>query len=728
MWSSPSNCRLSLVACRLAIAPRVWWAWAAVVALLATPEVLWAAQQAPPPATTTTRLVIQLAAGEAVAAQSRFQTNPPTVIISFPPRRVLATLPEPSLPRPGAGQETAAASALASSHPAPSRWLRSLRIQLRGRYRYALRSEPGRILIEIEHPATVTGETIEVKLLSAPSRLSERFAAMQHALFKAQPSSPSLSERQSPPRPSVEQMAASRGSLEAGAKPAGSPRLDAPDPSPPTPTEPGLPLTTWWWVLIAVGVIGGASRGWRLVRSRRWSWALRRLQSRGPLWPSAVALIDQLVWQAFERQGYQPLHTVELGGPLGLMRVVLPGGQKAAPLCVGNGALFEKSTVEQFVRSIRGARVDQGVLVAPGAFTMPAQRYAAAQHVSLLGRDQLVELIGAAAMTASYATQLEGLTQQLTEAKGTIEQYGQQLDLLRRQRNEASWYLGEERVKTSQLESRLDELTHQVQQWQAQAPPAPPPPGGAQKQREESQWYLGEARSALDHLQAAMQELRQSFEELNAQHRQAVTAMAQMQGQRDEASRHLEEAERLHETLQQQIHQLEERAQRARAELETEQTRRATLEEELQMVRNHWERRTYPRISPETFNVELDDYSGSPLYRGGVRDLSLKGFGVETPVALECPATLPVRARLTWRGREAPLESDARLVWKRQDAATHRHQQGFALEGMPEQTVDLITRAFPALQPSWMAPAFVPRPRPARRRAPRRAAALPSSS
>ena len=225
-----------------------------------------------------------------------------------------------------------------------------------------------------------------------------------------------------------------------------------------------------------------------------------------------------------------------------------------------------------------------------------------------------------------------------------------------------------------------------------------------------------------------MQGLRQSCEELNAQHRQAVTALAQMQEQRDEASRPLEEAERLHATLQQQIHQLEERAQHARAELETEQIRRAVLEEELQAVRNHGERRTYPRISPETFNVELDDYSGSPLYRGGVRDLSLKGFGVETPVALECPATLPVRARLTWRGREAPLASDARLVWKRQDATTHRHHQGFALEGMPEHTVDAITRAFPALRPSWMAPASVPRPRPARRRAPRRAAASPSSS
>ena len=663
----------------------------------------WAAQQAPPSATTTTQLIIQLATGEVVPAQSRFQTSPPTIIIGFPARRVLAALPERSVIQHGVVQEIHATYALSSSPPAASRWLRSLSIQLRGRYRYALRSEPGRILLEIEHPTTVTGESIEVGLLgeivtsAAPApRLSERFAAMQRALLQAQtPSSPALSE-DTTPLPSVEQVASSYSSIEAGETPSGSPRLEAPEPSPTITPEPGLPLTTWWWVLIGVGLIGGASRGWRLARSRRWSWALRRLPSRSPSCPAAVALIDQLVWQAFERQGYQLVHTVELagGGPLGLMRVIIREGQKSALSCVANGAFFEQSTVEQFVQSMRSAHVDQGVLVAPGAFTVPAQRYAASQHVSLLGRDQLVELIGDSAMTASYTTQLDQLTQQLTEAQGTVEQYGQQLELLRRQRNEASWYLGEERVRTSQLESRLTELTQQVQQWQTQAAQTATAAEAAKKQWEESQWYLGEARAAADHLQNEMQGLRRSFEELDAQ----------------------------------KTHQLEERLQRARAEFEAEQARRATLEEELHAVRNHGERRTYPRISPEAFNVELHDYSGSPIYRGGVRDLSLKGFGVETPVALECPATLPVRARLTWRGCDRPLESEARLVWKRQHATTQRCQQGFALEGAAQQTVETIARAFPTLRPSWMEPPSVPRPRPAQRPARRRTAASPSSS
>lgn len=692
------------------------WRWlVGVMVLSGSAAAGWAAQQAPPSATTATELVITLATDETIPAQSRFQASPPTIVISFPARRLLASLPERSVIQHGVVQEIHAAYGLSSSQPAASRWLRSLSIRLRGRYRYTLRSEPGRIRIAIEHPDTVTGEAIEVGLLgdivtagALTPRLSERFLAMQRALLQAQiPPSPDEAQREHP-LPAVERARSAPSSRESGTPSAETPRRGASSPSPNVPPESELPLTTWWWVLIGIGLIGGASRGWRLMQSRRWSWALTRLPSRRPAFPAAVQLIDQLVWQTFERQGYQLVHTVELGQPLGLMRVIIRDGQKASLLCVGNGAFFEKSVVEQFVRAMRSAHVDQGLLVAPGAFTVPAQRYAVSQHVSLIGRDQLVELIGTAAMTASYTTQLEQLTQQLTEAKGTIAQYGEQLALLRRQRNEASWYLGEERVKSSQLESRLNELTQQVQQWQTQAAQTATAAEAAKKQWEESQWYLGEARAALEHLQGEIQGLRQSFEELNVQHRQTLEALTAMQGERDESLRVLEDTKRLHDALAQQTRQLEERVQQVRVELEAEQARRTTLEEELKMLRHYGERRTSPRISPAEFNVELQDYGGSPIYRGGVRDVSLKGFSVETPVSLECPPTLPVRARLMWKGRNEPLESEARIVWQQQHAATQRYQQGFELEKP---------------LPSWaeLPPATRPRPsrRPARQRVPR---------
>ncbi|MBI4354699.1 MAG: PilZ domain-containing protein [Candidatus Omnitrophica bacterium] len=420
--------------------------------------------------------------------------------------------------------------------------------------------------------------------------------------------------------------------------------------------------------------------------------------------------MEQLVWQAFERQGHELLHTVELGASLGVMRVIIREGKKAALWCVGNGALFETATVERFVQSMRSTNVDQGFLVAAGSFTIPAQRYASAQGVSLLGREQLIELIGTGAVVTSYTKQLDSLTQQLTEAKATIEEYGRQLDALRQQRNEASWYLGEERVKSSQLEARLTDLAQQVQEWKVQAEQMTVSADAAKKQWQESQWYLGEATTSLDHLQEEMQRLRHTFDELTAQHHHTVTALRQVEGQRDEATGALEEAKR---ALQQQLHQVEEQVRQAQAQLDamqqlvkdrdtqldTERRRRIALEEELKTVRSAGERRQYPRISPEAFTAELQDYGGTPLYRGHVRDLSLRGFGVDTPIPLDFPATLPVRARLTWPGCRRPLESEARLAWKRQDEITQRYQQGFELEGMSERARAAMLRAFPTLQP-----------------------------
>jgi hypothetical protein len=450
---------------------------------------------------------------------------------------------------------------------------------------------------------------------------------------------------------------------------------------------------------------------------------------------AAIQLIDQLVWQAFERQGYQLVHTVELGQPLGLMRVVIREGKKTAMLCVGNGAFFEKSSVEQFIQSMRSANVNQGFLVAPGSFTVPAQRHAAAHEVSLLGREQLVELIGTGAMVASYAKQLEQLTQQLTEARETIEQYGQQLGLLRRQRNEASWYLGEERVKSSQADARLNELTQHVQQWKTQAEQMTASTETAKKQWEESQWYLGEARLALGHLQDEMRVLSQSFEELTAQHQQTVTALQEAQGQRDQANRLLEETQGI---LQQQIHHLGAQVHQAQAQLdamqqlvkerdaqlEEERTFRLALEDELKAIRNYGERRKYPRRSLTGLTAELRDDGGTSIYEGLARDLSLKGFGVDTLAPLECSATLPVRARLTWPGCERPLESDARLVWKRQHAATRRYEQGFELEGLPATVRGELTQVFPELQPSRRRSSSRARtrPRPAKRVSRRRIA------
>ncbi len=689
-----------------------WWLW--IVLWCVPGVVVGAAERAPSSAMTTTQLVIKLATNETIPVQSRFSTSPPTITLSFPARRVLATLPERSVIQQGVVQEVRAVYAAAVSQPVASRWLRSLSIQLRGRYRYQVRSDPGRIVIEIEHPSTMASETIEVGLLGSlvgsgalAPRVTERFMAMQHALSHAQ--APSI--RSQRPRlvvddpgmptnsPGVPEPIASLETL----------RLESSE-SPQTPApEPHVPWTTWWWVLMGVGAMGVLGAGWWSARAGRWSWNRWRFPPPRRSPSAGIQLIDQLVWQAFERQGHELLHTVELGQALGLMRVMIREGKKTALWCVGIGALFETSTVERFVQSMRSANVDQGFLIAPGSFTIPAQRYASAHGVSLLGREQLIELIGTGAMVASYTKQLEHVTHQLTEAKETIEQYAKQLELLRRQRNEASWYLGEERVQSSQLEARLSDLTQHVQHWKTQAEQMTAAAETAKKQWEESQWYLGEARTALNHLQDEMRSLRQSFEDLAVQHHQTVVALQEARGQRDEAKGLLEEARQV---LQQQLHHAEEQVRQAQAQLdamqefvkerdtqlEAERTRRIALEDELKSLRSSSERRQYPRINPAAFTAELRDYGDTPLYRGHVRDLSLKGFGVDTPIPLDFPATLPVRARLTWPGCRRPLESHARLVWKRQDAITQRYQQGFELEGISERASGAMLRAFPALQ------------------------------
>ena len=388
-----------------------------------------------------------------------------------------------------------------------------------------------------------------------------------------------------------------------------------------------------------------------------WRWRRRRRLSRAaagePLVPvpASIRIIDQLVWRVFERRGYQLIQMVELGEPLGLMRLMSREGRKAALLCMGNGAFFEKTAVEQFIQASRRAQAEHGFLVTPGSFTIPAQRVAKEHEILLIGREQLIELLSEGAMSEAYAKQLYQLRAKLEEAKQTLSQYAAQLDTIRRQRNEASWFLGEERANHAKLEAQAGELTQLVAHWQAQADQWQQAADAAKKQWEESQWYLGEARAALEALQQESQPLRDRL----AQSQQAL------------------------EDLQRR--------------LDAERAHRQIVETQLAAVSsNGGERRQHTRLFRADIAVEAHRDDGEVVFRGISRDLSLTGIGFVG--ADEPPADLPdpLRLRLHIPGAERPLEATGRLIWHRRDVASGRTASGCEWLKIPAEFREALER------------------------------------
>ena len=273
----------------------------------------------------------------------------------------------------------------------------------------------------------------------------------------------------------------------------------------------------------------------------------------------------------------------------GVLRVVSKDGAQAALLCVGNGAFFEKRTVERFLRIMREAKVEQGFLVAAGSFTIPAQRLAKERRITLIGREQLVELVSAGAAGEYITKQLEQQQTRLEEAQETLRQYAGELDTLRRQRNEASWYLGEERAKTSTLEAQLVELGQQLRHHEAELQRWEQAASTLRKQWEESQWYLGEAKARIRHLETQRETLdrsvadfQQRFEDASSRERQFQEALSR-------------------------------------------------LTQELNALRTYGERRAHARTQVPHAIVELHDGAAEdPFFSGTPRNLSRAGFGLET--------------------------------------------------------------------------------------------------
>lgn len=631
----------------------------------------WAAESSSPMTErATTQLVVRLATDDTITVQSRFEAQPPTLHVKFPEGRVTGSLPERSVIHRGAIEEIRTAYGQTVA-PTQSRWVEVLSIRLRAPYPYTVRPEAGRVVITIEHPANISSDAIELGLPGGTiisgvflPALSERFRAMQEALLRAGPpthivgggegplpSVPSTSrsaQRSLQPQPAARQPIdtapwAIQTSLQQNA-PATPPAQPIPTTPAPRPTSQPTPpqtrsqwwWTSWWWMLSALAGIGGFSALWWVGRREGW-WERRRLlkAQSSPL-SSATRMLEALVWRAFERQGYQLIQTLETVEAIGTLRIIAKDGAKAALMCVGDGAFFEKTLVEQFARAMRGRQLSHGYLVAPGSFTVPAQRYAKANGVVLMSREHLIELLSTGANSEHTAAQLQKIQAQLEETKETIAQYAQQLDVIRRQRNEASWFLAEARATASKLEQEVTKLSQEARHWQAEAEQAQQLAQERHKQWEESQWYLGEAKAAQQH----------QVQQLTLQH---------------EACAYLETKTK---DLHAQVEELRRQAHDAQQACEHEQGVRQRLEGERLALRRHGERRRSWRLSRSDIRAEVRDANGGVLFEGAPRDLSRTGIGLDSTQLNDHIPTVHVRLRLP--ELDQPIEATGRIVWQQQ--------------------------------------------------------------
>lgn len=668
-----------------------WWGlW-----MLTAPVRGWSAVETSPLAMRKTVVIVKLDSEEPLAIRTTFHERPPTIVVQFPQRRVLGTLPERAATSQGVIQTLwAQYDRREGGRSGAKRFLRALRIILRARYPYRVRSEPGRVIVEIDHPASVGSESVEMGLQGATvvtgfgeRGVSERFRAMQEAMAQAMPIPWTLQLDPRAPGLPLEAVAGAARATPAAAReavhvgqPSGPPRT-MPVPS---PHQEGSVTSAVSGVVVVLTLTCAAGvTAWLVWPTSPIGSLLRRhLTLRGERGrvSSGLALIDQLVWRAFERQGYTCDARKELVQPFaGTLRVITKGDSKAALLCVGNGPFFEKQTMEQVVRVLRHTDVEQAFLATSGSLTIPAQRLAKSHRVTLIGRDQLMELLSHGATSEYVARQLEQYRARLEELQATLRQHADELEVMRRQRNEASWLLGEERTTSAQLEAQLEQLRGELRrQYEAELAQWEREVSLLRTRWEESQWYLGESRARGRHLEAQLASVQDG-----------VKRLEEAEHQRDETGVSLGEERANREALGFQLAQLQRALTDTSQRWQGVQDASHRLQQELQALRTHGERRRHARVKVRQASIELYGRKNEPPTVGALRDVSRAGISLETDQAL--PPSDLVHLRLQVPG-EAPIESKARCRWRRSEGQPLRSCAGYRLSSMPASMRTLLER------------------------------------
>ena len=661
----------------------VWLSCALVVlglGWLSGPRSVMAIETADPVAMTTTVLVLALDTTGALPVRATFNASPPTIAIEFPGQRVAGSLPERSVIEHGAVQEIITQYAQAPRLRAAGR-ISSLRIVLSAPYAYRVRSEPGHVIVEIKHPVTVSSAALEIGLQGGTIRgrslapeINGRFHAMQAALARMTPTPWTLQVT-----PGFEELATPQRLDTHIGTPAGSLTLRQPSVQSPSsvilamqPQRSHKTAAGIVWVTLGILAISSAVILWSPVRAQVARALLPRIASSksGVSIPASAMLVDQLVWRSFERQGYQLVTECALTQPFtGLLRIILKDNTRAALFFVGNGPFFEKQTVGRFLQAMRQVKVEQGFLVAAGSFTVPAQRMAKEHRITLIGREQLVELLSAGASSEYVMKQLEQQQAQMEEAKTTLQQYAQELDTLRRQRNEASWYLGEERAHSATLEVQLEELGGQLRRHAGELARWEQEVVTLRKQWEESQWYLGESQARVRYFETQVSALQALAKRVESAERA-----------RDEAHGALGEERAARQTLEAQAAELQGRLE---AFTEREQALQQALErltQEMSVLQAHGERRSHLRVSLSGVSVALYNGAPEPLSAGLLRDLSRDGIGLST--ASELPSVASVRIQLHLANGKM-ITGHGRLIWQQSEQEPGRYRSGAQWTELP---------------------------------------------
>ena len=610
-------------------------------------------------------MVLKIDAASRVPIRTTLTQRPPILTVHFPDRQVLSSLPQRSVIAQGPIRAIIARYDRPVSAK-PKRFLRSVQVVLTAPYAFQVKSEPGRIVVELDHPFSVDGTSIEVGLrggtiLEGLDRAlpSERFRAMQAALSNTAPGPSPLSGGLPSWTPTAQDQPAmshrAGGQQGSGAPlPASGVGVSEPAQRRARQAFPGMALAglLGWGLLAAVMVVGGVIGIRRRVSRRaRASLAPSAMPAgvTGEL-PDGLILIDRLVWQAFEDQGYRLVTETEPcdGWPMPLRIITKDGLRTALGVC-SQSAFVEIQHVQAFLQAMQRSGAEQGFLVSTGVLTVPATRYASEHRVTGLGREQLIELLTRGAMREIRGKALKEQQAQAEEAQAALRAALRELEAMRRQRNEASWALGEERARSAKLDTQLAAqqavFAQQLQDRDVQLAQGEARLADLRKQWEEGEWYLGESRERARHVEAQLTALQET-----------AARLAEVERQRDEAQWYLGE----------------ERTQRAALQAEVDELKRRHGQEE----RRLGARVRVPQVQIEVYNGEEE-----PIFSGSPCDMSHSGVRLESDEGF--PERESVRVRLSVPGYER-IESRAQLRWRRFPSdRSPRYQSGYQLVELP---------------------------------------------
>jgi len=431
-------------------------------------------------------------------------------------------------------------------------------------------------------------------------------------------------------------------------------------------------------MLFVIG-LGAVGMGFSLRRRAAGASPARADASRDRF-ASGTAIMDQLVWRAFERQGYELVSEQALASPLsGTLRILVKeGGAPCGLLFLCDAPLFEKRTIQRFFQALRDANVAEGFLVAPGSFTIPAQRFAKEHRIVLMAREQLAELLSVGARGEAMGRALDAQRGCLEEAKDTIQRYAKELAIMRRQRNEASWFLGGERAHSGQLDAQLEIARQQLHERDVTLRQLEQAVGTFRRQWEESEWYLGEARARIRFFEDQLRAIGNIHDRVAAAERR-----------RSEAQWYLGEERTRSEALEARLADLQRALEASAAKEHSWQASLDQLKQELAVLRTYGERRNRIRVNvPQAF-VELYNGSDETLFSGMPHDVSSIGVGFETDT--ELPVRQAMRLRLTFPGRDS-IETKAQLAWQQAltNGGSPSYRSGCHLVGLSHTVRALI--------------------------------------